>query len=109
MTKKLSYSQIKSLQKSYGVIKTQNMINDGSIWKFEGSMGRFAMECLESGICMLPKVKTFDYYGNLLPPRQILKKGTKGTFQNSVTFWSKVLDYDEQYIEYLEETFCQTN
>jgi hypothetical protein len=48
------------------------------------------MALLESGGCMLPLVKRVDYYGNIVPPRNVLIPGTKGTYKNSVRFWSEV-------------------
>jgi hypothetical protein len=47
------------------------------------------MAALESGECMLPKQAHFDYYGNRIPSRDELKKGSKGTYQNAVKFWSE--------------------
>lgn len=66
----------------------QRMINDGSVWKMEGSMGRRAMELLEMGACWLPKKAHYDYYGNRVPSRDELAKGTKGTYQNAINFYS---------------------
>jgi len=56
----------------------------------EGSVGRNAMALLESGACMLPKETKVDYYGSRVPSRDDLKKGTKGTYANSVSFWEGV-------------------
>ena len=78
---------IKKLQRKYGLTEMQNLINSGEIWKFEGSAGREAMRLLESGACMLPIEKQYDYYGNLVPGRTQLKKGSTGTFHNSENFW----------------------
>jgi len=103
--KHLTFCQITKLQKSYGVSGMQESINNGQCWKMEGSAGRFAMSCLESGVCMLPLQPKFDYYGNRVPSRNDLKQGTKGTFLNSVKFWNQVLDGDFDAIEWLEETF----
>jgi len=86
----MNYNRIKSLQKAYGYDTTQNNINSGNAWTLEGSVGRHAMACLESGACMLPKEVKYGAYGNRIPSRYELKKGTKGTFQNSVRFWSDV-------------------
>jgi len=102
---KTSYSQIVHLQKIYNVERMQEMINDGSCWKMEGSMGRFAMTCLESGVCMLPLQPKYDYYGNHIPSRNDLKQGTKGTFQNCVQFWNRILDGEMDAIDWLEESF----
>lgn len=90
--KKLTFKQIIALQKTYGFTDMQNKINSGMAWNLEGSVGREAMRLLESGACMLPKVSRIDYYGNTLPPRDVLKPGTKGTFKNSQTFWQMVED-----------------
>jgi hypothetical protein len=93
------------LQKAHNVERMQEMINDGSCWNLEGSAGRFAMTCLESGACMLPLIPRVDYYGNRIPSRKELKRGTKGTFQNCVNFWNRVNSGDFDAIEWLEETF----
>jgi len=86
--KKLNYSRITKLQKDSGFSEMQNLINSGTVWKMEGSMGREAMEYLRLGACMLPK-KTFkDYYGNTIPSREHLRNGTLGTFQNSVNYYA---------------------
>lgn len=103
--KHLTFRQIAKLQKAYNVDGIQAMINDGSCWKLEGSTGRLAMLCLENGVCMLPLESRRDFYGSRVPSRNELKKGTKGTFQNSVTFWNRVMDGDFDAIEWLEETF----
>lgn len=58
----------------------QKAINDGTIWRLQGSAGRAAMAALESGVCMLGKRPTADYYGNRIPSRDMLVAGTKGTF-----------------------------
>lgn len=89
---KLTFNQIKSLQNQYGITEMQNHINNGMAWKFEGSVGRSAMAMLDSGACMLPKHTTSDYYGNTIPSRDILQKGSKGTFQNSQEFWECVVN-----------------
>ena len=94
----MNYNTILKLQKENDLTDTQNRINDGSIWKFEGSVGRVTMDLIKSGACMLPKKPTYDYYGSQLPSRDWLKKGTQGTYQNSVRFWTAVengeIDFD---------------
>lgn len=57
----------------------QRMINDGSVWKFQGSYGRQAMDLIESGDCILGKQGHHDYYGNYVPSRFQVKSGTKGS------------------------------
>jgi hypothetical protein len=81
---------IKELQEAHGLTDMQDKINSGIAWKLEGSYGRYAMSLLESGACMLPDEVRFDYYGNKVPSRDMLEEGTKGTFQNTVNFWTKV-------------------
>lgn len=103
--KHLTFAQITKLQKAYGVSGMQEAINNGQCWKMEGSTGRFAMSCLESGVCMLPVQPKYDCCGNRVPSRNDLKQGTKGTFLNSVRFWNQVLDGEMDAIEWLEETF----
>lgn len=101
----MNYSRIISLQKAYNVTSTQDQINTGLCWKMEGSVGRFASDMLEAGVCMLPKNRKMDYWGNVVPSRDDLKPGTKGTYQNAVNFWQRVWDGDYETIEALEETF----
>jgi hypothetical protein len=88
----MNYKQIRVIQEHYGYGELQRMINTGDAWNMEGSYGRSAMSSLNSGVCMLPKEVTFDYYGNRLPSRDELKKGTKGTYQNCKRFWDGVED-----------------
>jgi len=86
----MNFQSITKLQKDYGFDEMQRMINDGSAWKMEGSLGRQAMSLLESGACMLPKLFKNDYYGNRIPSRDVLKAGSKGTYKNSLRFWEGV-------------------
>lgn len=88
----LTIEQIAGLQKQYGFTDIQDKINTGMAWQLEGSVGRYAMNCLESGACMLPEISNKDYYGNTVPPRTVLQAGTKGTLENSQKFWQGVLD-----------------
>ena len=84
----MNIKTIYKMQGEYGISYYQKLINDGSIWHMEGSMGRYAIDLLNSGACMLPKTATSDAYGNKIPSRDKLVSGTKGTFENSVNFWS---------------------
>jgi hypothetical protein len=83
----MNYSTIKKLQKEFGFDGIQSLINTGDIWKMEGSMGRYAMELLTTGACMLPKKAYRDFYGNRVPSRDELVNGSKGTYNNSVRFY----------------------
>jgi len=88
----MNYQQITKLQNDAGYGQMQQMINTGQAWLMEGHIGRQAMNCLESGACMLPKVPRRDYWGNRVPSRDELKPGTKGTYQNSQDFWQDFVD-----------------
>ena len=101
----LTYVQIISLQKGYKVTQIQDQINSGQCWHMEGSIGRFASDMLNAGVCMLPKCNRIDAYGNTIPSRDYLKKGTHGSFHNCQDFWQKVYDGDFDTIDQLEETF----
>ncbi len=57
----------------------QDLINTGTAWKLEGSVGRSAMALIESGECMLGEEGHRDYYGNYVPSRHEVKAGTKGS------------------------------
>jgi len=98
----MNHSTIKKLQKEYGFDGMQNLINSGTAWKLEGSVGREAMSLLDSGACMLPLKGTFDYYGNRIPSRSELKTGTKGTYKNSLNFWQGVVDGNIEIDEWAE-------
>jgi len=86
----MNEEKISELQKEYGFTDMQEKINSGDAWRLEGSCGRAAMDLLESGACMLPKVVRLDYYGNRVPSRDMLQAGSKGSYQNCVNFWTKV-------------------
>lgn len=57
----------------------QNLINSGAAWKMEGSVGREAMNFIESGYCTLGEKGHRDYYGNYVPSRHEVEPGTKGS------------------------------
>jgi hypothetical protein len=90
----MNHNTIKKFQKEFGFTELQELINTGMAWKMEGSVGREAMHALEMGACMLPKKDNYDYYGNLVPSRDKLKPGTKGTYQNSKNYWNRVDELD---------------
>lgn len=97
----MTYSQVTKLQKIYGVTETQEMINSGQIWHFEGSTGRHAMSLLKCGVCMLPLTPTRDYYGNMIPSRKQVKPESAGSFQNCERFWARVDDGDPDAVDVL--------
>ena len=91
----MTIKDINEFQEAYGYKELQDLINSGNAWKLEGSVGRSAMNALESGACYLPTKTYRDYYGNVVPSRDLLKKGTKGTLLNSQRFWSDSSNFIE--------------
>ena len=91
----MELTEIQSLQEQYGFKELQDRINSGIVWKMEGSQGRAAMSAIEAGACMLGEEPKADYWGNRIPVRSEVKEGTKGSFQNSVDFWSNPDNYEE--------------
>jgi hypothetical protein len=57
----------------------QKLINSGRAWRFEGAIGRTAMELIQRGYCCLGVKSHTDYYGNHVPSRFEVQKGTKGS------------------------------
>jgi hypothetical protein len=94
----MNYQKIRKLQKENGVDVMQRLIDDGSVWHMEGTMGRKAMELLETGQCMLPKKQYKDFYGNIIPSRDDVEPGTTGSYKNAVKYWESIYDYDAMYI-----------
>jgi hypothetical protein len=86
----MNYNTIKRLQKEHGFDGIQRMINDGSVWKLEGSYGRYAVDLLNSGACLLPKTRHRDFYGNLIPSRDDVQAGTTGSLHNSYRFYERI-------------------
>lgn len=92
----MNHNTIKKLQREYGISDMQEMIDNGQVWHMEGSMGRAASHLLTVGICMLPKQRHRDYWGNIIPSRDDLKPYSKGTYGNALRFWSS--DEFEDYL-----------
>lgn len=57
----------------------QAAIDTGSIWSMEGSAGRWAMQSIENGEVVLGRRGCRDYWGNYIPSRYEVKRGTKGS------------------------------
>ena len=74
----------------------QRAINSGIAWKMQGSYGRAAMEALESGACMLGREAQRDYWGNVIPGRDDVKPGSKGSkalvVKTNGRAWAKKLE-----------------
>ena len=58
----------------------QRTINRG-MWGLEGSAGRRMMEFINAGMCMLGRNRARDYWGNVIPSRDDVQEGTKGSRQ----------------------------
>lgn len=86
----MTLKEIRKKQIELGFDKMQNIIDTGSVWHMQGSMGRDAMSLLESGACMLPTKPRKDAYGNVVPSRTQLMNGTKGTLLNSIRFYENI-------------------
>jgi hypothetical protein len=106
----MNISTIYKLQRENGLSEIQELINSGMAWKMEGAMGRYAMELLRSGVCILPRKAVIDAYGNKVPSRNELVSGTLGTFENAVNFWSDddnlmalEMDNEPDEVAYFEE------
>jgi len=56
----------------------QRSINAGH-WSMEGSYGRAMMAAINSGRCLLGPDAARDAYGNVIPSRDDVKEGTKGS------------------------------
>lgn len=59
----------------------QNAINSGMGWKMQGSYGRTMMDAIRSGYCLLGHGRSADYYGNVIPSRDDVEEGTKGSYE----------------------------
>ncbi len=59
----------------------QALINSGTVWHMEGSMGRAAMRAIEDGVCALGKEGRRNYWGVYVPSRTEVKPGTKGSVE----------------------------
>ena len=56
----------------------QKLVNNGHAWHLEGSIGRTAMDLLESRKIGLGETGHTDHYGNYIPSRYEVQPGTKG-------------------------------
>ena len=61
------------------IAEMQDLINTGTAWRLEGSVGRECMALIEAGECMLGEEGHRDYWGNYVPSRHEVKPGTKGS------------------------------
>lgn len=59
-------------------LAVQRAINRG-MWSLQGSYGRAMMDAISSGRCLLGPAAARDYWGNVIPSRDDVKEGTKGS------------------------------
>lgn len=59
----------------------QELINSGDAWHLEGSVGCAAVDCINSGECILGEEGHKDFWGNYIPSRYEVKAGTKGSVE----------------------------
>ena len=59
----------------------QRLIDEGIVWKLQGSYGRTAQYLIKAGRCMLGPTGHRDYYGNYIPSRFEVKPGTPGSVE----------------------------
>jgi hypothetical protein len=59
--------------------RLQSLIDSGTAWKLEGSVGRAAMAAIDAGLCILGPTGNRDYWGNYIPSRYEVRAGTKGS------------------------------
>lgn len=57
----------------------QSLIDAGTVWSMEGSMGRAAMAAIDAGLCMLGPEPVRDYWGSRIPSRWEVVPGTPGS------------------------------
>jgi hypothetical protein len=59
-------------------LSIQRAINSG-MWGLQGSYGRTMMDAINSGRCLLGPNAARDAYGSVIPSRDDVKEGTKGS------------------------------
>lgn len=81
----------------YGSLQRQ--IDSGVIWRMEGTVGRGAMAAIEAGKVMLGEQRRKDFWGSLVPSRDDVKPGTKGSrafvVEREGEEWAKMLEKAE--------------
>lgn len=81
------------------MVTMQRVINDGSGWKMQGSMGRAMSEAINAGQCMLGVKGHHDYYGNYIPSRTEINEDGEGSRQYVVVVmgedWAAMLEAGE--------------
>lgn len=57
----------------------QRLIDDGSVWRMQGTYGRLAQQLIESGYCMLSEGRQQNYFGATVGSRFDVPAGDPGS------------------------------
>jgi hypothetical protein len=60
------------------MVAIQRQVNAGS-WSLQGSHGRTMMQAIENGDVLLGRMRAKDYWGHVIPGRDDVSPGTKGS------------------------------
>lgn len=93
---RIKIARITELQKQFGFWELQALINTGEVWHMEREMGIKAVQAMRMGACMLPKERSLDALGNIVPSRLELRPYSMGTLQRCQEFWEKYYVADLQ-------------
>ena len=94
MSEEKMLQEITEYQEMNDLVGMQEIINNGDAWHMEGSVGRAAMDSLKSGECYLPDKAFRGAYGNKIPSRNELEKGSFGTLEYCYEYWNSVVEFD---------------
>lgn len=79
---------IRNLQKKYGLKKYQDAISNGTAWDQSAKFTQRCKELLKSGACYLPPKSHYIHFHSVVPSRHDIPKGSLGTIEHSIKFWS---------------------
>ena len=66
---------------NYPVAFLQHLGDNGEGWQSEGALSRAVVKALEDGRCVLGPVAHRDYQGHVVPARQDVEPGAKGSLE----------------------------
>ena len=81
MTTYADYENLSSDDPDLQRAELQALIDSGAAWRLEGIVGRAAMAAIEAGQCAVGLEAHRDYFGNLVPSRDMLQPGSMGTVE----------------------------
>jgi len=93
----MTIRDINELQQQFEVDYYQEIIESGLAWNMQGRIGRRCMEYLKSGVCYLPLVDHYDYWGNEVPSRSKVANGSPGSLSLAKKFWSDNTKYESYF------------